>query len=406
MLGARAPSRARAASSLSSSSPRRPGRRASVVAPRALLDKLMTTTKTATKNKGADSSTTAADAADSAAANATDPANTRVLKVGFRYNPAQLRWERDKRQDGRTFDMSRAMIKPFSGEPYMSWPVQHSYLSEAGLRSVGVQEARRLQKEEGWTLVDVRLSDAFEAEHAEGAVSAPMYRYLDERPGGSASFTPWDWAKKGAMLAFAMRATERVPRWAEEAFPVEAPSSSSSGGSGGASSSSSSSSSSAGNSLFAGLFGGGGGGGLFGGGGGNGTKKSGKSKKRGGGVLLMCSVGGSMQTEIKFRRGTFSDPERSFGRESRSLKAAYELLSAAEQNGRLGWTADNVAHVEGGLAQWRFEGLPVVGAGGEVVGMEADELAEEEAGLDEAEVRRRRRRRQRQRAGGMLGLPF
>jgi rhodanese-related sulfurtransferase len=316
-----------------------------------------------------------------------------MLKVGFRYDAANLRWVRDKRQDGRVFDMSKALIKPFSGEAYMSWPVCHGLLTEAGLRSVSPKEARRLQRDRGWALVDVRLSDAYEAERAEGAVSAPLFRYLDERPqedgggGKSSRLSVADLAKKLAMAAFAMRATERVPRWAQEAFPFEAPKEragklgfpdlgallASLGGGGGSSKSDARPSSSS----------------------------STRSSPRPPGVLLMCSVGGSMNTVVKFRRGEFADPERSFGRESRSLKAAYELL----QDPSLGWSADNVVHVEGGLAQWRFEGLPIEVAGGaEVVGAEAEALAAEEAGLDEAEVRRRRRRRQRQRAGGMIGF--
>lgn len=38
------------------------------------------------------------------------------------------------------------------------------------------------------------------------------------------------------------------------------------------------------------------------------------------------------------------------GRETRSLKACYELL-------RAGWK--DVVHMEGGLSQWRYEGLPL-----------------------------------------------
>jgi len=354
-------------------------RRAPAPPPRALFDKVL--------GKGGRGTAVADN--DSDAEDDLDPAtnpNARLLKVGFRYDAANLRWVRDKRQDGRVLDMSKALIRPLSGEAYMSWPVCHGLLSEAGLKSVPPKEARRLQREKGWVIVDVRLGDDFEIEHAEGAISAPLFRYLDERPEGQENGSPFDLAKKLAMAAFAMRATERVPRWAQEAFPLEAPGKGTGGGGGGGP---------------GGLFGV-----LFGGGGGAKAKASTSSSSSRSssppGVLLMCSVGGSMKTEIKFRRGTFADPERSFGRESRSLKAAYELLSDES----LGWTSRNVVHVEGGLSQWRFEGLPIEVEGGEVFGSEADELAAEEAELDEAEVRRRRRRRQRQRAGGMVPLPF
>jgi hypothetical protein len=46
-----------------------------------------------------------------------------------------------------------------------------------------------------------------------------------------------------------------------------------------------------------------------------------------------------------------TDPERAFGRESRSLKAIYELYEA-------GWSLGNIRHVEGGFQQWRNQGLP------------------------------------------------
>ena len=46
------------------------------------------------------------------------------------------------------------------------------------------------------------------------------------------------------------------------------------------------------------------------------------------------------------------DPDRNFGRESRCLKAAYELVNA-------GWTSSNLLYVDGGFQQWKFQGLPV-----------------------------------------------
>lgn len=95
-----------------------------------------------------------------------------------------------------------------------------------------------------------------------------------------------------------------------------------------------------------------------------------------------------------------ADPDRSFGRESRSLKAAYEFLQVTDVGGGLaqtncmhmhlgpllpascchdtlasshftppasphallhqaGWNSSNLMWVDGGLAQWRYEGLPV-----------------------------------------------
>ena len=52
-----------------------------------------------------------------------------------------------------------------------------------------------------------------------------------------------------------------------------------------------------------------------------------KNKK----IILMCAVGGTLDTNVSYRREKkiFADPERQFGRESRSLKAAYELLEVS-----------------------------------------------------------------------------
>ena len=47
-----------------------------------------------------------------------------------------------------------------------------------------------------------------------------------------------------------------------------------------------------------------------------------------------------------------ADPERAFGRESRSLKAIFELYED-------GWSLNNIRHVEGGFQQWKFQDLPL-----------------------------------------------
>lgn len=44
-------------------------------------------------------------------------------------------------------------------------------------------------------------------------------------------------------------------------------------------------------------------------------------------IILMCAIGGTLDTNVSYRREKkiYADPERAFGRESRSLKAAFEL---------------------------------------------------------------------------------
>ncbi|KAJ7520960.1 hypothetical protein O6H91_19G032100 [Diphasiastrum complanatum] len=70
-------------------------------------------------------------------------------------------------------------------------------------------------------------------------------------------------------------------------------------------------------------------------------------------VIVLCSIGGTLLTYVE-RTGPkakrYADPERMFGRQSRSLKAAYELQ---EEN------FTNVTHLKGGLNDWIHEGYPV-----------------------------------------------
>jgi rhodanese-related sulfurtransferase len=267
-------------------------------------------------------------------------------KTSRRYNPAQLRWERDDRNADASVDDSKTIIVPKTGAAYQAWPVIHTVLSDSKLQTVSPEEAKRLQAS-GWTLVDVRLAGDFDRAHAAGAVSAPMYRFVE----GTGA---WDNLKRAAMAAFAMRATERNTDFVDDLL---------------------------------------------------------RSVKKNQRVLLMCAIGGTLDTVrhavvvffwralvcvhvcvckrslvmlvalcttpavsdlphpppppplhsapkshqiVSYRRDKklFNDPERAFGRESRSLKAAYELLEA-------GWSAGNIKHVDGGFQQWRFQGLPV-----------------------------------------------
>lgn len=122
------------------------------------------------------------------------------------YNPAQLRWERDDRKAALSLDDGLTMIKPKTGVAYQAWPVVHTVLSDAKLQTVSCEEAAKLQRQ-GWTIVDVRLEGDFARGHAEGAVNVPLYRFVKGNG-------PWDNAKRIAMAAFAMRATERNPDFA------------------------------------------------------------------------------------------------------------------------------------------------------------------------------------------------
>lgn len=70
-------------------------------------------------------------------------------------------------------------------------------------------------------------------------------------------------------------------------------------------------------------------------------------------LIVMCSVGGTLDTVVRVAstgKKTETDKDRAFGRESRSLKACYELLKAG---------FNDVVHLEGGLAEWRYNGYPM-----------------------------------------------
>jgi hypothetical protein len=70
--------------------------------------------------------------------------------------------------------------------------------------------------------------------------------------------------------------------------------------------------------------------------------------------MQVCDIGGTLSTKVevahKKKDYEVKDPDRAFGRESRSLKAAHALLMAG---------FNNLAHLEGGLQQWRHQGFPM-----------------------------------------------
>lgn len=141
----------------------------------------------------------------------------------------------------------------------------------------------------GAILLDVRLGMDFESEHAAGAVNVPLFRL-------TAGDGTWDKVKRVVMAGLNMRPTERDPDFVRN---VEA--------------------------------------------------TIGKRKK----IIVMCSVGGTLDTVVRVAstgKKTETDKDRAFGRETRSLKACYELLKA-------GFT--DVVHLEGGLADWRYKGYPL-----------------------------------------------
>ncbi|MEW5304456.1 MAG: hypothetical protein WDW36_007066 [Sanguina aurantia] len=262
---------------------------------------------------------------------------TRKIK-GLKYDGSNLRWVRDERYGS----MNSYTVQPKTGIAYTVWPVVHTVLTEKKLKRVTVEEAhnsrsvaapsphtvwaraRACQRPrvtsvstpsrpqapsrqsvnlgvdvnglalscmapptvhcakhgasamstKGWTLVDVRAARDYELEHAEGAVNVPLYR-----PVAGNEF--WDVLKRVAMAGFAMQATERNPDFVEVAL-----------------------------------------------------EKLRKNEK----IIIMCNIGGTLETLFKpssHKKG-INDPDRAFGRESRSLKAAYEIIEVSARGPRWG----------------------------------------------------------------------
>ncbi|KAK9866052.1 hypothetical protein WJX84_002343 [Apatococcus fuscideae] len=226
------------------------------------------------------------------------------------------RWEKKKGgyKDGRKGNVD-TLITPLAGAAYTVWPVIHSELTDAGLESISSAEAYRQQQEEGALLVDCRVDWSYAQEHAEGAVNLPLFR-------GVTGNDLYATLKRLAMGSFAMKATERDPDYQKTAL-----------------------------------------------------EKLDKNQK----IIMMCSVGGTIKTGMvgparqatNKKQKTFDDPERAFGRESRSLKACHELY-------RAGFT--NLSHLEGGLNQWRHDGYPTIRSDGEVYRAEPKRISRKSLG--------------------------
>ncbi len=209
--------------------------------------------------------------------------------VGFRFDPSMQRWVRAPHLTGKT-DRLETTVTALSGGTYTVWPVMHTYLTGKKLKTVDQDTALSLMKK-GAYLVDVRLGMDYEKEHAVGSVSVPLFRI-------TAGSEKWDKIKRVVMAGLNMRATERDPAFVENMIKAV---------------------------------------------GGNKRKK----------VIIMCSVGGTLDTVVRVAstgKKTETDKDRAFGRETRSLKACYELM-------RAGFT--DVVHLQGGLCEWRHEGYPI-----------------------------------------------
>ncbi|KAJ7520959.1 hypothetical protein O6H91_19G032000 [Diphasiastrum complanatum] len=175
---------------------------------------------------------------------------------------------------------------------YTAWVEVHRKLTEGNLKSLECEEAHKLVKAGKAVLIDVREPQDFRKTHAEGAFNAPLFRLIQ----GNDLKT--NLRRLGYALLTDFAGTERNPDFISQALAAV---------------------------------------------GGDRSKQ----------VIVLCSIGGTLLTYVE-RTGPkakrYADPERMFGRQSRSLKAAYELQ---EEN------FTNVTHLKGGLNDWIHEGYPV-----------------------------------------------
>ncbi|KAK9805424.1 hypothetical protein WJX73_004246 [Symbiochloris irregularis] len=218
-------------------------------------------------------------------------------KIRFKWDAANQRWKRvtadmdetDKYSLEKWEEGGVGVIQTKTGGTYTVWPIIHAKLTAAKLKSVSTQEASDLVGSKGAVLVDGRSPWNHEKESIPGSINLPLF--LDV---AGTSF--WDNLKKFVVrFGMNMRATERDPKFREKLAKLD------------------------------------------------------KSKT----YIVYCGLGGTLYVGVKpYKPGGKqfkNDPERQFGRESRSLKVCYELQEAGFKN---------VLHLEGGLSQWRHDGFP------------------------------------------------
>ena len=211
----------------------------------------------------------------------------------FYFDEGSQRWAKDPtgKRGGTLEDWEGSMVVGgASGEAYAPWPLVHTALQAGGLESVEPERALELQSK-GATIVDIRTADKYAKKHIAGSVNVPLFRPVQGR-------SPADNAKRLAMAFFQMTATERNSDFAAEALEALP-----------------------------------------------------KNKP----VVVACDIGGTLEVTIEKKRGgkvvkAFEDKERVFGRESRSLKACYELKKAG---------FSKLYHLKDGQHMWEYKGLPM-----------------------------------------------
>jgi len=205
---------------------------------------------------------------------------------GARWDGQNQRWIRD--ENARWGDV---LVKPAYGREYIIWPAVYGVLCSRGLKSISPEEAKT-QMDQGAVLLDIREDVEFKEYHAAGAAHVPLFEKLDPPN------TPLGLFYKLGYALVGVTPTDYNPNFAAQVLQTAG------------------------------------------------------SKDRP--IIVHCGYGGYLDQTTKTRLDKYPDgyrdPERAFGWESRSLRAAFELMNA-------GFT--NVVHLEGGLGRWRAKGLGI-----------------------------------------------
>ncbi|KAL3690819.1 hypothetical protein R1sor_004470 [Riccia sorocarpa] len=186
----------------------------------------------------------------------------------------------------------RGQVSTWFDETYTAWPEVHRVLTERNMRSVDCQEAFKLVRSGKAVLIDVREPQDFGRVHAQAAVSVPLFRLIQGN-----SFKA-NLRRLGHALITDFAGTERNPEFLSQAL----------------------------------------------------SAVNGNQKKT---VVVMCDVGGTLKTIVErpgIKPKSYADPERRYGRASRSLRAVYELQEAG---------FSSVLHLTGGFNTWSYQGLPM-----------------------------------------------
>jgi rhodanese-related sulfurtransferase len=115
-----------------------------------------------------------------------------------------------KRRSGHLSTVISAATKTAKSPAEEEWKIKRQLLLNKKVRSVEVNEAFRLQKENGYVILDVRREGEFKDYHPKGAINVEIYRLIRD-------WTAWDIARRAAFAFFGIfSGTEENPQFLED----------------------------------------------------------------------------------------------------------------------------------------------------------------------------------------------